>query len=80
MYISAKVMLVKTNTFVYTQCRPSDNSKMAGHMYYCMTGRAIWGNISPYCPTRGIAIIDLLYDFRVTIDTGNNEHRYRHGQ
>ena len=26
-------------------------------------------NVSPYCPTRGIAI---MYDFRVTIDTGNN--------
>ena len=24
-------------------------------------------NISSYCPTRGIAIIDLLYDFRVTV-------------
>ena len=34
-------------------------------------------NISPYCPTRGIAIIDLLYDFRVTIDTGNNEQAIR---
>ena len=29
-------------------------------------------NISPYCPTVGIAVIDLLYNFRVTIDTGNN--------
>ena len=37
-------------------------------------------NISPYCPTRGIAIIYLLYDFRVTIGTGNNERLYRHGQ
>ena len=37
-------------------------------------------NISPYCPARGIAIIDLLYDFRVTINTGNNERLYRHGQ
>ena len=45
-----------------------------------MTERAIRGdipflewNISPYCPTRGISIIDLSYDFRVTIGTGNNE-------
>ena len=37
-------------------------------------------NISLYCPTRGIAILDLLYDFRVTIGTGNNERLYRHGQ
>ena len=66
-------------------------------MYYCMTGRAIWGlfrlrltvsaqpkegryrgrerNNCPYCPTRGIAILDLLYDFCVTI-----ERLYRHGQ
>ena len=72
------------------------------HIYYCMTGRAIWGDIqfeidrisptegrddskvrmdiSPYCPIRGIAIIDLLYDFSVSISTGNNErlYRYRH--
>ena len=34
-------------------------------------------NISP---TRGIAIPDLLYDFCVTIGTGNNERLYRHGQ
>ena len=32
-----------------------------------------------YCPTRGIVIIDLLYDFHVTIGTGNNELLYRHG-
>ena len=38
---------------------------------------AIRGNIPPYCPTRGIAIIDLLYDFRVTIGTGNNERAIR---
>ena len=37
-------------------------------------------NIYLYCPTRGIAILDLLYDFRVTIGTGNNERLYRHGQ
>ena len=37
-------------------------------------------NISPYCLTRGFAIVYLLYDFRVTIDTGNNEHLNRHGQ
>ena len=38
-------------------------------------------DISLYCPTQGIAIIDLLYDFRVTIGgTGNNERLYRHGQ
>ena len=37
-------------------------------------------NISPYCPTRGIAIIDLLYDFRITIGKDNNERLYRHGQ
>ena len=36
-------------------------------------------NISPYCPTRGMAIIDSLYDFRVTIGTGNNERLYKHG-
>ena len=34
----------------------------------------------PYCPTRGIAIINLLYDFRITTRMGNNEHLYRHGQ
>ena len=37
-------------------------------------------NISPYCPIQGISIIDLVYNFRITIGTGNNEHRYRHGQ
>ena len=66
-------------------------------MYYCMTGRAIPGNVpfkidrngptvtarpkggtiprsrTEYFPTRGIAIIDLLYDFRISIGTGNNE-------
>ena len=64
-------------------------------MYYFMTWRAIQGifhskstvsarpkgtEYSPYCPTQGIAIIDLLYDFHVTIGTGNNERLYRHGQ
>ena len=73
------------------------------HIYYCMTGRAIRGDI-PFeidsigptegrddteveygilpriVPTRGIAIIDLLYDFRITIGMGNNEHLYRLGQ
>ena len=34
-------------------------------------------NIYPYCPTRGIAIIDLLYDFRITIGMGNNERAIR---
>ena len=29
--------------------------------------------MSPYCPTRGIEIIYLLYEFCVTIGTGNNE-------
>ena len=68
------------------------------YIYYCMTGRAIQGNIPfevdhigltkgegryrgrerntyPYCPARGITIIDLIYDFRVTtgMGTGNNE-------
>ena len=33
-----------------------------------------------YYPTQGIAIIDLLYEFRATIGTGNNEGLYRHGQ
>ena len=68
-------------------------------MYYCMTGRAIQGNIPfkidriarpismpkggtvprsrteyfPVLPNPRIAIIDLLYEFRVTIVTGTNE-------
>ena len=65
------------------------------NIYYCMTWRAIRGNIPfendrigptegrddtevenrifPRITNRGIAIIDLLYDFHVTIGTGNNE-------
>ena len=72
-------------------------------MYYCMTVRAILGNIPfkidhigptegrdntevengifpRYCPTRGIAIINLLYDYHITIGKGNNVRLYRHGQ
>ena len=30
-------------------------------------------NISPYCPTVEITIINLLYNFRIAIGTGNNE-------
>ena len=37
-------------------------------------------NISPYCLTRGIVIIGLLYDFHVTIGMGKNKGLYRHGQ
>ena len=61
------------------------SSGFRGKIYYCMTGRAIrvnimfeiyrgrkW-NISLYCSTRGFAIIDLIYDFCVTIGTGNTE-------
>ena len=33
-----------------------------------------------YCPTRAIAIICLLYEFRVTIGTGNNERAITSGQ
>ena len=36
------------------------------NMYYCMNG------VFPRIARREIAIIDLLYEFRVTIGTGNN--------
>ena len=73
--------------------------QMLIHMYYCMTGRAIQGNILfkidhigrtrgrddtevengifPVLPNPRIAIIDLLYEFHVTIVTGNNERAIR---
>ena len=66
---------------------------------YCMTGRAIQGNIPfkidrigptkcrddtevengifPILPDPRIAIIDLLYEFHVTIVTDNNERAIR---
>ena len=69
------------------------------HMYYCMTGRAIQGNIPfkidrigptkgrqdteiknrifPILPDPRIAIIYLLYEFHITIVTGNNERAIR---
>ena len=35
---------------------------------------------NPVLPDPRIAIIDLLYDFCVTIGKGNKERLYRHGQ
>ena len=49
-----------------------------------LTARLKGGTIprsrTEYYRTQGIAIIDLLYQFRATIGMGNNEGLYRHGQ